>query len=48
MFLHSWGFSQGNRGRTRMRRMTTDTATQIEQFPLQQGNMPFAAITSPL
>lgn len=48
MFLHSWGSSQGYRGRTRMRRMTTDTAAQIEQFPLQQGNMPFAAITSPL
>lgn len=30
-----------------MRRMTTDTAAQIEQFPLQEGNMPFAAITSP-
>ncbi len=31
-----------------MRTMTTDTAEQTEQFPLQPGNMPFVAITSPL
>lgn len=48
MFLHSWGFSQGNRGRMRMRTKTTDTAEQMEQFPLQPGDMLFVAITSPL